>query len=207
MQEEYDDGWQDEDCPLPPVDLPDDDPEPIDFIDEAQRAARYRNVMDGQLALAVLHELRTTTTVGLIRPRDLVAAEIGPALGIGSRTATDLVDLCVALHTRLPATLRAVCAGDLSWYKATKLAELTAPLTIDQARRVEEMVLAKAPERTPARHADAVRRAVAEVDPDGAAARRRQAQRDLRLIRHHYGDGMGDLFARMASEQLDTVWT
>src|SRR4051794_1026099 len=202
-------GWGD-DCPLPdvpPVDLPDDEPEPIDFIDEAQRAARSRNVMDGQIALAVLHELNSTSTVGLISVRDLVAAEIGPALGIGSRTALDLVDVCVALHTRLPATLRAVCAGDLSWYKAVKLAELTAALSLDLARRVEEMVLAKAPGRTPARHADAVRRAVAHVDPEGVAARRQQAQRDVKLIRSHYGDGMGDLFARMASEQLDTVWT
>ena len=210
MQSGYDDGWQDEGCPLPdvpPVDLPDDEPEPIDFIDEAQRAARSRNVMDGQIALAVLHELHTTSTVGLISPRDLVAAEIGPALGIGSRTATDLVDVCVALHTRLPATLRAVCAGDLSWYKAVKLAELTAALSLDLARRVEEMVLAKAGGRTPARHADAVRRAVAHVDPEGVAARRKQAQQDVKLIRRHYGDGMGELFARMASEQLDTVWT
>src|SRR4051812_11311114 len=201
--------WWD-DCPLPdepPVDLPDDEPEPIDFIDEAQRATRYRNVMDGQIALAVLHELRATTPIGPISARDQVAAEIGPALGIGSRTPTDLVDVCVALHTPLPPTLRAGWAGDPSWYKATKLTELTAPLTIDQARRVEEMVLAKAPERTPARHADAVRRAVAQVDPDGVAARRKQAQRDVKLIRYHYGDGMGDLFARMASEQLDTVWT
>src|SRR4051812_29705542 len=207
MQQDGEIGWQDGDVPLPPVDLPDDEDEPIDFIDEAQRASRSRNVMDGQIALAVLHELHTTSTVGLISARDLVAAEIGPALGIGSRTATDLVDVCVALHTRLPATLRAVCAGDLSWYKAVKLAELTAALSLDLARRVEEMVLAKAPGRTPTRHADAVRRAVAQVDPEGVAARRKQAQRDVALIRSHYGDGMGSLFARMASEQLDTVWT
>src|SRR3954471_19314526 len=129
MRQDGEHGWRDEDCPLPdvpPIDLPDDDAEPIDFIDEAQRASRSRNVMDGQIAMAVLHELHTTSTVGMISPRAVVAAEIGPALGIGSRTATDLVDVCVALHTRLPATLRAVCAGDLSWYKATKLAELTA---------------------------------------------------------------------------------
>src|SRR4051794_39358522 len=209
MRQDDETGWQD-DCPLPdvpPVDLPDDEDEPIDFIDEAHRAARSRNVMDGQIAMAVLHELHTTSTVGLISPRDLVAAEIGPALGLGSRTATDLVDVCVALHARLPATLRAVCAGDLSWYKAVKLAELTAALSVDLARRVEEMGLAKAPGRTPARHADAGRPAVAHVDPEGVAARRKQAQRDVKLIRSHYGDGMGDLFARMASEQLDTVWT
>src|SRR4051812_25043386 len=193
MQQDDGTRWGD-DCPLPdvpPVDLPDDEDEPIDFIDEAQRASRSRNVMDGQIAMAVLHELHTTSTVGLISARDLVAAEIGPALGIGSRTATDLVDVCVALHTRLPATLRAVCAGDLSWYKAVKLAELTAPLSLDLARRVEEMVLAKAGGRTPARHADAVRRAVAHVDPEGVAERRKQAQRDVALIRSHYGDGWG----------------
>src|SRR6059036_3052542 len=148
MRQDGEHGWRDEDCPLP--DVP-----PIDFIDEAQRASRSRNVMDGQIALAVLHELHTTTTVGLISARDLVAAEIGPALGIGSRTAVDLVDVCVALHTRLRATLRAVCAGDLSWYKAVKLAELTAALSVDLARRVEDMVLGKAAGRTPARHADA----------------------------------------------------
>ena len=200
-----------DDCPLPdvpPVDLPDDpEPDDVDALNEIVRIDRGQNRLAGNRALWIVQLLAESSPVGLISPRDQVAAEIGPALGIGSRTAIDLVDVCVALHTRLPATLRAVCAGDLSWYKAVKLAELTAALSLDLARRVEDMVLAKAAGRTPARHADAVRRAVAHVDPEGVAARRKQAQQDVKLIRRHYGDGMGELFARMASEQLDTVWT
>src|SRR4051794_23432492 len=172
MQAAYGDGWWEDDCPLPdvpPVDLPDDpDLEPVDGIDEARRADRNRNVMDGQIALAILHELAATTPIGGISARDLVAAEIGAALTLGAGAAMKLVALSVALHERLPATLRAVCDGSVSWYKATILAEAVAPLTDAQARAVEEMVLPKAAGRTPAQHADAVRRAVARVDPHGA---------------------------------------
>src|SRR4051794_28413986 len=211
MQAASDDGWWEDDCALPdvpPMDLPDDpDPEPVDGIHEATRAARGRNVMDGQIALAILHELRTSTPIGGISARDLVAAEIGAALRLGSGAAITLVDVSVALRDRLPATLRAVCAGSLSWHKATILAELTAPLTDEQARAVEDLCLPKAAQRTPAQHRDAVRRAVARIDPHGADSRRKQQQQTIRLIRTHYDDGMGDLFARMPSEQLDTIWS
>ena len=53
-------------------------------------------------------------------------------------------------------------------------------------------MLPKAAGRTPAQHADAVRRAVAQVDPDGADARRKQQQKTVRMIRTHYDDGMGE---------------
>src|SRR5207302_11248181 len=121
--------------------------------------------------LWVLRLLRETTPAAGVGARDLVAGEIGPALGLGSGAAIKLVDLSVALHERLPATLRAVCDGELSWYKATILAEAVAPLTDDQAHQVEQLVLAKATERSRAQHGTAVRRAVAQVDPDGADRR------------------------------------
>ena len=114
----------------------------------------------------------------------------------------------VALRDRLPRDVaRRYATVDLSWYKATILAEATAGLTAEQARAVEDKVLAKAAGRTPAQHADAVRRAVAQVDPDGADRRRKQQQKTMRLIRTHYGDGMGSCSREMPSEQLDTVWT
>ena len=201
--------WPDDGpLPEPPVDLPDDpEPEDVDALEEIIRLDRGHNRLEGQRARWILQLLATTTPTGGLTARQLVAAEIGPALGLGSGAATTLVDICVALHTRLPATLRAVCADGLSWYKAIKLAELTAPLTPEHARLVEEQTLPKAAERTPAQHADAVRRAVARIDPDGADARRKQAKRDVKLIRAHYDDGMGELFARLPSEQLDTIWT
>jgi len=52
-----------------------------------------------------------------------------------------------------------------------------------------------------------VQRGVDRVDPDGADQRRRKAREDIALIRRHYGDGIGELFARLPSEQLDTIWT
>src|SRR3954454_11782510 len=211
MQAMGGDEWWEDDCPVPdvpPVDLPDDpDPEPVDALDEIVRSERAHNTMEGHRARWILDLLTSTTTVGAISPRDLVAAEIGAALRLGSGAALKLVDISVALHDRLPATLRAVCAGDVSWYKATILAELTAPLTGEQARVVEDTVLAKAAQRTPAQHRDAVRRAVARIDPQGADTRRKRQQQTIRLIRTHYDDGMGDLFARMPSEQLDTIWS
>src|SRR3954452_25060308 len=211
MQSEPDDGWWEDDCPLPdvpPVDLPDDpEPEPADALDEIVRSDRDHNATAGHRALWVLQLLRETTPIGGGSARDLVAGEIGPALGLGSGAAVKLVDISVALHQRLPATLRAVCDGRLSWYKATVLAEAVAPLTDDQARQVEQQVLPKAAGRTPAQHANAVRRAVAQGAPDGVDARRKAQQKTIRMIRTHYGDGMGDLWARMPSEGLDTFWS
>src|SRR5205807_8846207 len=88
MQQEAGDGWWDDDCPLPdlpPVDLPDDpDPEPEDDLNEMLRAAKMRNGADGQIALRILHLLRTTTPIGGGSARDLVGAEIGPPLRPGS---------------------------------------------------------------------------------------------------------------------------
>ena len=193
--------------PQPPCDLPDDpEPEDVDALAEVVRVDRAHNRFEGDRARWILQLLRETTPVGPISAREQVAGEIGPALKLGSGAATKLVDISVALRDRLPATLRAVCDGHLSWYMATILAEGVAALTDEQARAVEDTVLAKALTRTPAQHRDAVRRAVAQVDPDGADRRRKQQQKAVRLVRTHYGDGMGNLFAEMRSEQLDTVW-
>jgi hypothetical protein len=116
------------------------------------------------------------------------------------------VDTSLLLDERLPATIAAARAGDLSWDKATTLAQLTASLDLARAREVEARVLPRAARRTPAQHRDAVRRAVDRVDPEGADERRRQARKDIRLIATHHGAGMGELFARPPSEQLDLVW-
>src|SRR4051812_78567 len=211
MAAAQDDGWWEDDCPLPdvpPADLPEDpEPDPVDALDEIVRSERTHNAMEGHRARWILDLLAGTTPVGPISARDLVAAEIGAALALGSGAAIKLVDISVALRDRLPATLRAVCAGSLSWYKASILAELTAPLTDEQTRQVEDLCLPRAAGRTPAQHRDAVRRAVARVDPHGADARRKAQQRTIRLIRSHYDDGMGELFAQMPSEQLDTIWS
>lgn len=201
----FEDGWPGDAGPSEPERVFDDTP--VDPLADAVDWARKRNVSDGQIALAVLDLLASTSRHEALSPRVLVAAEVGPALGLGSGAATKLVDTVMALNSRLRLTFAAVVRGDLEWHKAVMLAEATAPLTDAHAREVEQRVMANATGRTPAQHADAVRRAVARVDPAGAESRRRRARADVTLIRAHYGDGMGELFARMASEQLDTVYS
>jgi hypothetical protein len=186
------------------------DPRELDangLVEYAVAWSRVMNQAAGEIAQAVVEfhdRIGDNETLGPIR---LTAAEFGVALRLGSGAADQLVHTAVALSRRLPSTLAAVTAGDVSWAKAVTLAERAAVLAPENARRVEELVLPKAPDRTPVQHADAVRRAVDRIDPAGAAERRRRAEKDIALVRAHVGDGMGELFARLPSEQLETVWT
>jgi hypothetical protein len=185
-----------------PLDLDDDG-----LVGYAVAWSRVMSHAAGEIARAVVgyHDrVSRDETLGATR---LTAAEFGVALRLGAGAADQLVHTSLALSRRLPATFAAVSSGDVSWAKAVALAERTVILTPEKARQVEDVVLPRAAERTPARHADAVRRAVDRIDPDGAAARRRRAEKDIALVRAHVGDGMGELFARLPSEQLDTVWT
>jgi len=77
-----------------------DHPDPLD---EAVRASRHRNMADGQVAMCVAHLLATTSPRECLSARTLVAAEVGPALGLGSGAALKLVDTVIALQTRLRA--------------------------------------------------------------------------------------------------------
>jgi hypothetical protein len=140
-------------------------------------------------------------------PREFNAAgQLGPALGLGSGGADTLVAASCQWAHALPQT-RAMClAGNLSWRKASSIALATIGMTAEHAARVEDKVLPSAATRSPARHSAAVARAVDQVDPDDADRKRKQRQRDIRLAKHHYGAGMGQLFADMTSEDLDMTW-
>jgi hypothetical protein len=139
-------------------------------------------------------------------PRELHAsAQIGPALGLGSGAADTLITASPELTGRLPATFAAMLAGELSWRKASSLALATIGLTDEQAGAVEAKVLTKAAERSPAAHDAAVRRAVDQIDPDHTDRERNQRDRDTRLVTHHYGAGMGQVFIDAPSEWVDAI--
>jgi hypothetical protein len=158
---------------------------------------------------------RKLTGIGLVagpEPTDSLDAgafawaEIAAALHVGDGTADQLIHTARRLTTHLPATLAALGRGDLTLVKATRTAQRTANLTETQCAEVEARVLTRAVTRSPAQHDQALRRTVDRVDPDGLATRRAQAADDITLIRTHHGDGMGELFSRMPSEDLETVW-
>jgi len=185
----------------------------VDELDDAGLVSfavawtRVSNHAAAQVARAVARFRSRIDPGEALSASALTAAEFGVALGLGAGGADLLVATSAALATRLPDTLAALDRGEVSWPKAIALVERTAGLTPELARRVEQVVLPAAASRTPARHAEAIRRAVDRIDPGGAAERRRRAQADIALIRTHVGDGMGELFARLPSEDLDAIWT
>lgn len=174
--------------------------------------SRVRNFADAMVGEVTATQLAATTSVGgpkdvtRISAEELVTAELTAALRLSQGATADLVFVADILARRLRATAAAVKSGAVSWVKASTLANATASLTTVQARAVEERVLPFAARRTPSQHAAAVRRWVDRIDPAGAAERRRQAREDVRLAIQHTGSGVGQLFARMPAEELDTVW-
>ena len=167
---------------------------------------RIANAAHARRGLGVNQAVATTPDTKEV-PRELAAAgQLSAALGLGSGATDALIAESGQLAEMLPKTLRYALAGDLPWRKASSIASNTLGMTARQSRRVQEMVLPKAWERSPARHDAAVRRAVDQVDPDHADRKRRDREHAIRLARHHYGAGMGELFACLPSEDLDLVW-
>lgn len=175
--------------------------------------ARIRNAAQGRLAEVIAADVAATPAIEAagrrvrLSPVTQTSIAMAAALRLGNGAADTLVSQSVALATRHPRTLAAARDGAVSWDKATVLADSTLTLTARQAAEVEDRVLPKAAERVPSQHRAAVQRAVEAVDPDGAAERHRRAREDVCFIRQHHGNGVGELFARMPAEQLDTVWT
>lgn len=192
---------------IDPVSLDDDQ-----RIGLAVAWSRVRNYADAMAGHVTAQQLAATTSVGgpkdvtRISADELVIGELTAALRLSQGATADLVFVADALARRLRATAAAVKSGSVSWLKASTLANATASLSTVQARAVEERVLPFAARRTPSQHAAAVRRWVDRIDPAGAADRRRQAREDVRLTVQHTGAGVGQLFARMPAEELDTVW-
>src|SRR4051812_7250854 len=116
-------------------------------LDDGQRVAvtvgwdRVRNYAEAQLAISTVAVVEAMPATELFTAEQLAAAELGPALRIGTATAQGLVTDARTLTRRLPDTLGAVREGGVSWRKATMLAEHTSVLSDDKAAAVEAKVL------------------------------------------------------------------
>jgi Domain of unknown function (DUF222) len=116
--------------------------------------------------------------------------EVALELGISKRAADALIDLAWALEARLPLTAAALDAGVISASKARIIAEETGVLTDQDAAAAEALVAGRWAGRTHGQLGQLIARAVVTVDPEGAAKRREQAQKeDARVAfwREHAG--------------------
>jgi Domain of unknown function (DUF222) len=120
---------------------------------------------------------------------EFVIDEVAAALTLTSRAADAQLDLALDLETRLPGTARALHGGIIDLPKARLIAEATRILSDDHARQVETKILPAAGAQTSGQLRSAVARAVLAVDPEAAARRREEAQKDPRL--RHWREDAG----------------
>jgi hypothetical protein len=114
---------------------------------------------------------------------EFISDEVGAALTLTGQAASSHTELGLDLAVRLPATFRAHHQGLIDRAKARVIAEATRVLSDADARAVEARILAKAGEQTTGQLRAALARAVIAVDPEAAARRREEAQKDPRVRR------------------------
>jgi hypothetical protein len=114
---------------------------------------------------------------------EFTADELAAALGESRGRAESLLAFARQLESRLPGTKAALWDGVIGRYKAEIIAYATALLDPAEARAAEALVLGRAGRLTPAGLRAAIARAVMEVAPAKARARREAAARDARVQR------------------------
>jgi hypothetical protein len=114
---------------------------------------------------------------------EFISDEVAAALTLTAQAATKCLDLALELATRLPGTAQALRQGTIDYLKARIIAEATNVLSDEDARSVENQVLAAAGGQTTGQLRAALARAVLAADPEAAERRREQAQKDPRIRR------------------------
>ncbi|PZS32757.1 MAG: hypothetical protein DLM58_09180, partial [Pseudonocardiales bacterium] len=157
----------------------------VDFIAACERHVSWFLAMQYQ-ALAVMAEDPTVPTVPTMpgeRDKDWVREEVACALKLSFNTAASRLQLAKELTGRLPATLELQHRGQISTHHSRSLAEATMSLDDTATTKVEEAVLAKAPEQTLASFRRSLRRAVLKAAPQSAEERHTKGMAERRVVR------------------------
>jgi len=121
------------------------------------------------------------------------SGQVSLALAMSPDGASGWTDLAVTLTWRLSATGAALAAGEIDLSRARMIARVTGPLGDEAARQVEAAVLGRAGWLTLGQLYAALRRAVLKADPDGAERRRREAERNAKVVLFPEDEGTATL--------------
>jgi hypothetical protein len=111
----------------------------------------------------------------LADPDPFAADELRPALTITRRAADLRLSVAFDLVERLPRVWELLSEGQLDLPRSRVIADGTAHLDVDEARRIVEIVSEKAPRLTTGQLAAWIRRLCVEVDPVQADKRAKRA--------------------------------
>jgi hypothetical protein len=130
---------------------------------------------------------------------DSASAEVKWALAETRPAADQMLSLAWDLDVKLPGTRALFRDGRLRQSKVVLIARQTAALNADEARQAEQEVLGRAPGLSPGRLGNAIKRAVARVNPEKAKDRREHGARNARVERWQEDSGNAGLSIREAS--------
>ncbi len=133
---------------------------------------------------------------------DFAADELAHVLAISRREAGTLLTVAEALGGKLPGTRALLRDGIITAAKAKMIVNHTALLTAAEAAAVEALVLGRAGRITPGSLREALARAVMEVAPKKAKARREHAAKRARVER--WGEDSGN--GAIAGRELPPAW-
>ncbi|WP_293774450.1 DUF222 domain-containing protein [Sporichthya sp.] len=134
-------------------------------------------------------------------------SEIGLALGITPESASQSIDLALALTRRLPQTFAALEDGAITLPTARAIVEEAVNLDVAQCAHLEKAVLAKAAGRTTGSIRRAARREVEKLDGEAVRKRREKAVAERSLYVTDEPDRMATLHAYLPREQAHACFT
>lgn len=134
-----------------------------------------------------------------------VAEEFAPELRASPAEVEKRIGRAVALTGRMPRVLTAMRAGRIESYGAKRVLDVTAPLTDDQARAVDDLLaekLGSAPASTwqPRNMVRHVARLMEKVDPGGQTERARRSRAHRRIELDHRPHACSTLSAKLPTE-------
>jgi hypothetical protein len=139
--------------------------------------------------------------------------ELRVLLAENRAAAESMMDRSHDLAVKLPGTMALFGAGRLRESRVKIIVYATALLDQDESRAAEQLVLGRAARLTPGGLREAIARAVMEVAPEKARARREAAAKDARVQRWAEDSGNAALMGRelppaevLAADQRITAW-
>jgi len=139
--------------------------------------------------------------------RNWAREDVACALRLSGMTAQRRLTVAATLTERLPATLRLLDRGQISYLHAANLAEAVFALDAKAACKVEERALRRAGEQTLSEFRRTVRRAVATVAAATVEEQRAEAMAQRRVCLTPRDDGMTELWALLPSEGAVAIKT
>jgi hypothetical protein len=119
--------------------------------------------------------------------------EVATALSITSAKAQAWMVQSLQLVDRLPSTLEALAAGELTWDHAAALCQVIGPLDVDVRAEAEGRLLARLGHKTPTQLRAAAHRVAQRLDGQAIGRRVETALRERGIAVYPTGDGLGSL--------------